>query len=330
VRAVLYGPGAVGIRAARQLHGIEGLTRLTVAGRNQARAGEVVASLGSGASAAPWSTELVQATDVLVLTTPQGHRALAEAALAQGVHVVSVTDDVDEVRSLLQLDFEARERGLSVVIGAGLAPGLSCVLARHAAADFSSVEEVHVAKVGTAGKACARQHHRALDGEAIDWRDGTWSRRTGGSGRELCWFPDPIGALDCYRAALPDALLLAPAFPGVERVTARVAAPRRDRLTARLPMLRPSAREGAIGAVRVEVRGRRGAAHDVRVLGALDRPGSAAGAVAAQAASWAVAGRFARPGAAGLGELVADTVPFLRELAERGVRAALFEGHGAG
>ena len=242
---------------------------------------------------------------------------------------MSVTDDVDEVRALLQLDLEARERGLSVVIGAGLAPGLSCVLARHAAADFSCVEEVHVAKVGTAGKACARQHHRALAGEAIDWRDGAWSRKTGGSGRELCWFPDPIGGLDCYRAALPDALLLTPAFPDVERVTARVAAPRRDRLTARLPMLRPSGREGAIGAARVEVRGRRGTAHDVRVLGALDRPGSAAGAVAAQAASWAVAGRFSRPGAAGLAELVTDTAPFLRELAERGVRAALFEGHGA-
>ena len=31
--------------------------------------------------------------------------------------------------------------------------------------------------------------------------------RAGGSGRELCWFPDPIGAVDCYRPALPDPLL---------------------------------------------------------------------------------------------------------------------------
>ena len=27
----------------------------------------------------------------------------------------------------------------------------------------------------------------------------------GGTGRELCWFPDPIGGRDCYRAALADA-----------------------------------------------------------------------------------------------------------------------------
>ena len=43
-----------------------------------------------------------------------------------------------------------------------------------------------------------------------------------------------------------------------ERVTARVAASRRDRLTARLPMLRPPHPEGLIGAVRVEVRGGQG------------------------------------------------------------------------
>ncbi len=69
--------------------------------------------------------------------------------------------------------------------------------------------------------------------------------------------PIPIGAQDCYRAALPDALLLLPAFPGVRRVTSRVAATRRDRLTAGLPMLWPTHPEGGPGAVRVEVRGRR-------------------------------------------------------------------------
>ncbi|MBW3669757.1 MAG: hypothetical protein KY443_11160, partial [Actinobacteria bacterium] len=91
-------------------------------------------------------------------------------------------------------------------------------------------------------------------------------------------------------------------------------------------MLRPPHPEGLVGAVRVEVRGRRGQGRDVRVLGALDRPGVAAGAVAAVAATWASEGRFTRAGAAGLGELVADPVPFLAELARRGVRAAAFEG----
>ena len=165
---------------------------------------------------------------------------------------------------------------------------------------------------------------------ALDWRDGGWAAAAGGgSGRELCWFPDPVGAEDCYRAALPDALLLVPAFPGVERVTARMAATRRDRLTARLPMLRPPHPEGGPGAVRVEVRGRRGRGRDVRVLGAMDRPAVAAGAVAALAAVGAAQGRLARAGAAGLAELV-DPVRSSRAAPGAGVKAAVFRGCGLG
>lgn len=332
MRIVLVGAGAVGARAARQLHNPATVSDLVISDTDQGRAAAVAASLGEPARSAPWSDGLLEDARVVVLAATAGvHRRLAEVALERGCDVVSVTDDADEAAGLLDLDAEARERGRRVVVGAGFSPGLTCVLARHAAADLSAVDEVHVAKAGTGGPACARQHHRALAGEAIDWRDGAWVRRAAGSGRELCWFPDPVGGLDCYRAALPDARLLHPAFPGVGRITARVSASRRDRVTSRLPMLRPPHPDGVIGAVRVEVRGRRGAASDTRILGALDRPAVAAGAVAAVAAAWAAEGRLAGPGAGGLAVMVADPVPFLHELAARGVRAAVFEGaHGAG
>lgn len=327
MKIVLAGAGVVGARAARQLHGFDGLSELVVADRDGARAEQVAASLGRPARSAPWTDGLLDGATVLVVTLPAGtHADLARQAVDRGVDVVSATDDVGETRRLLELDSDARRDGRTVVVGAGFSPGLTCLLARHAAAGFSSVDEVHVAKAGTGGPACARQHHAALAGEAVDWRDGEWVSRPAGSGRELCWFPDPVGGLDCYRAALPDALLLRPAFPGASRLTARVSATRRDRVTARVPMLRKPHAEGTIGAVRVEVRGRRGAATDARVLGAIDRPGVAAGAVAAVAAGWAAGGRFVRSGAAGLGELVAEPAPFLHELAERGVRAAVFEG----
>src|SRR5258708_7949362 len=71
------------------------------------------------------------------------------------------------------------------------------------------------AGAGAGGPACARVRRRALGACALDWRDGTWVRRPGGSGRELAGFPDPGGGQDCYRASLPDALVLVPAFAGV-------------------------------------------------------------------------------------------------------------------
>lgn len=319
------GTGAVGSRAARQLLSTDGVDEVVVADRDEAKAAAVVASLGQGSRAATVDG-VVGDVAVVVVATPKYHADIAADAIRAGVDVVSTSDELDEVRSLLALDSEARERSRTIVVGAGFSPGLTCVLARHAASSFDTIDEIHVAKSGTGGPACARQHHRALGGTAIDWRDGVFVRRQGGSGRELCWFPDPVGGQDCYRAALPDALLLVEAFPQVRRVTARMAATRRDRLTFRLPMLRPPHPEGVIGGVRVEVRGRRGPSRDVDVLGVMDRPGVAAGAVAAVAASTVASGALIRPGAAGLAALLEDPVPFLRELARRGVKAAMFEG----
>ncbi|MDP9388495.1 MAG: hypothetical protein M3Q48_11445 [Actinomycetota bacterium] len=326
--AVVVGTGAVGARAARQLLGAEGVEHLLLVDSDEGRMVSVAASLGAPATPAVWAPGALGPGDVVVLATPPPHLELATSAVERGAHVVSVGDAVPDVGRLLELDDLARRQGATVAVAAGFSPGYTCALARHAASGFDEVDEVHVARAGTGGPACARRHHQALTQEALDWRDGAWTSRRGGSGRELCWFPDPVGAQDCYRGGLPDALVLVPAFPGVRRVTARVAATRRDRLTARLPMLRQPHPEGLLGAARVEIRGRRGPATDVRVLGALDRPAVAAGMVAGVTALWAVGGRLARPGAGGLAELVGQPVPFLHELARRGLRAAAFEGNG--
>ena len=327
MQLTVLGAGAVGARVVRQLASTPDVAGLSVADLDHRRADGVVSAVADVARvrATAAGHRWWEGADVAVLAlAPGGHGRLAEELLEQGISVVAVSDDTADVSALLALDEEARERGCTVVVGAGFAPGLTCVLAAHAASRLDRVDEVHVAKVGTGGPACARAHHRSLRGHSIDWRDGTWLRRRGGSGRELCWFPDPAGPEDCYRAAAPDALVLVPAFSGVRRVTARVAASRRDRLTAQLPMLRRPHPEGKLGAVRVEVRGRRGTAQDAAVLGAIDRPAVAAGAVAAVAALALARGRMTRTGAGGLAEL-AEPVPFLADLARRGVKAAAFD-----
>jgi len=321
----VIGLGATGARAARQLLASGTVENLDVRDADGERQQAVLAALGDPAGEGLEA----EALDVAVVATAGGGQAdLAADLVRHGVHVVTTTDAVDDVLALEDLGREAEARGVTVVVGAGFSPGLTCVLAVHASSPFDVVEEVHVAKVGTGGPACARQHHRALSKPALDWREGGWVRRRGGSGRELCWFPDPVGPEDCYRAALPDALLLRPAFPSAQRLTSRVAANRRDRFTARLPMLRRPHPEGGPGAVRVEVRGQRDGVPAERVLGVMDRPAVAAGAVAAQAALWVAEGRIDRPGSHGLAALV-DPVPFLAGLADRGVRAAVFEGSGA-
>ena len=318
------GGGAVGARAGRQLVEADDVDAVVVAGAGDASRAAVVEGCGPKVSDGGADPTAVTA-DAVVLTGPAGtHVDVARAHLERGTPVASCSDAVDDVQGLLALDDLARDRGVALVVGAGFSPGYTCLLARHAASRLDSVDEIHVARSGTGGPACARQHHRALAGTAIDWRDGEWQERQAGSGRELCFFPDPIGAADCYRAELPDPFVLVPAFSGVNRVTARLAASRRDRLTSRLPMLRRPHPEGLVGAVRVEVRGRLDGAHQVVVLGALDRPAVASGAVVALAGRLAGRGELA-PGAAGLAT-VADPVPMLTALADIGIKAAIFDG----
>jgi hypothetical protein len=331
VKAAVVGCGAVGARVARQLLATSTVDEVVLHDAVEGRAAAVARVLGAGARVLrpngmhddlPREVPLV---DVLVLATPaEQHLHWARRAVEQGVSVVSLTDAIEDVQLLVGLSRDARAAGVSVVVGAGFCPGLSCVLARYGAERFDVVDEVHVAKYGTGGPACARQHHRALSGAALDWRDGGWVRRRGGSGRELLWFPEPVAARDCYRAALADALLLTPSFPEATRITSRMAATRRDRLTAGFPMLRAPHPEGRVGAVRVELRGRRHGTHEVTVVGASEAPAVGAAAVASTAAAWTVAGRFP-PGAAGLAAL-AEPRAFLVDLLDRGVRVFSFDG----
>jgi phosphoribosylcarboxyaminoimidazole (NCAIR) mutase len=255
---------------------------------------------------------------VVLLAAPGPGGELAAASVRASVPVVSVSDDPAEVRTLLELDGEARRRGVAVSAGAGMAPGLSCLLAAWAVTKMD--------EVGTGGPACARRRHAALREVLDEWRDGAWARKVAGSGRELVWFPGYSGA-DCYRVNRPDSLLLTRAFPTLRAATARAAASRRDRFTSRLPMLRPPHPEGTVGAVRVEVRGRRAGEAEVVILGAAGRAALLAGTVAASAAVRAATGRL-RPGAGGLASLVSSPGELLAELSERGVNILTFEGGG--
>jgi hypothetical protein len=326
MRVGVLGAGAVGARAVRQLATTPDPPEIAVADIDQPKADRIAAALAPNVTAVP--PDDLAGVDVIMLTTPAPHAEATEVYLRDGSSVVSTSDDVADVDHLLGLDVRAKELDRTVVVGAAFAPGLSSLLARYAASQFDAVDEIHVAAHGTGGPACARQHHQALTGLALVWHDGVWMERASGSGRELCWFPDPVGARDCYRAELADPLLLVPAFPRVARVSARLSATRRDRITARLPMLRPPHPEGTLGAVRVEVRGMRGGRRDIEVLGAIDRPAAAAGAVAAIAVTHVLA-RNARPGAFGLANGGVDAEGLLVELASRGVKAARYVGAAA-
>ncbi len=324
VHVTVVGAGATGAHTARALLRLPGDHRLTLVDRDGRKAQRLAASLGGNVSASS-SLATVEQADAVVLCVPAGvHAPLTEEALARNADVVSIADAVADVQALCALQVRAAAAGRRVVVGAGFSPGLSCVLARHAAARFDEVTEISVAKSGTGGPDCARQHHRALVAPNWEWRDGRWVRRRGSSGRRLAWFPDLIGPRDCYRAGLPEPFLLQRAFPEAQRITARMAATRRDRLTGWLPMLRPPHADGGPGGLLVEVWGRRSGVSEVVVFGAADHPALVAGAVAAVTVQGIAADWFP-VGVSTLAQL-ADSVAVLGALHDLGVRVSTFEG----
>ncbi len=266
----------------------------------------------------------VQDGDIVVLAHGGIHGPDAQGLLGRGLHVVTVGEQVDDAKQLMGLD--PAETGTTLVVGAAMAPGLAGLIARHLADQLATVDEIHVAVHGTAGPACARAHHRSLSGLVAGWHDREWSDYVGGSGRELCWFPEPIGAKDCYRNGTSVTLLLHRAFPEAERISGRRSARRRDRLTAWLPMLRPPHPEGGIGALRVEIRGAdANGGRQCLIAGVAELVGTAAAATAAAFAS-ALAEGALPTGVIVAGAAHLPTVDLLARVQSHGVRLQEFTG----
>lgn len=324
---LVAGLGEVGIRAARQLIDTPGVDNVVVASRRVEHAREVATALHDGAEPYqlgrddPLPTDL----DAVVTALPgDADASLARRAVAAGIPYASAADRDATLRSLLALDIEAKAHATRVVAGCGLAPGLTDVLARHAVGALDAVDELHVARWGVAGSESAAEARRAQREEAREWRDGELVHEKH-RGAELIWFPDPVGARECELVATGVELLVV-ANPGAGRVTARLGVPSAKRFTP------PGRRDPGAdwGAVRVEAWGWRGTARTSVVYGVIERTAVAAGTVlgvtgASLAGALPEVGSAPEPGATGLGAVV-QPVPFLAELARRGVKAAAFEG----
>ena len=324
---LLVGVGAVGARAARQLVETPGVDRLLLADARPARVAEVAEAMGTKAEIVDWQpgTALPEGVDAVACAVPSGDDVtIARDALDAAVPFVSASDDTATIRQLLELDAAAREIGAPLVVGAGLAPGLSDVLVRHAADSFDTVDDVNIARWGAAGEASASAVRVALSDRGAELRGGVVVELRKRGGEELVWFPNPVDARPCEPVS-NGLELLTHAVPGLPRASMRFG--RTERPARSLPRRRDPMNEW--GALRVEVWGVRGAVREPVVFGAIERTATATGTVLAVTTAGLVGALpsviRAEPGAHGLGAVV-ESRAFLAELARRGLKVAIFEG----
>lgn len=248
------------------------------------RESKVATRLWNGRLGSDFSIAEGSEPDVALLAGPVAHQlAACERLLSRGISVVSTAGDPEAVKTMWSFGNLAARSGVSLVVGAASAPGISSLIASHLHSAFDRVSDIHIYVFGTGGPACAREHHRSMSRNGNEVRDSRLMRSLSGSGRSLVYFPEPVGPADCYFAALADPFLLHLSFPDVERIQARSAATRRDRLTARLPMMRRPHPEGRLGGVVVEVRGTNGGSWDHRMIGTNTPVASGAASMAALA-----------------------------------------------
>jgi len=326
VQALVIGAGAVGTKVAQQLLSSNTVDKIILRDTSPEKLGLASKTLGNRVEVEHFPFSQNMDADLVIVASPRGTQLEAvKKAVSLRRPTVVVSDGLSETVSILSLEKEAFEFGVPVVVGTGFAPGLSCVLTAYGKTLLEKTEEIHVSKMGTGGPACALVHHRALSRMSFGWREDKWDKRLGGSGRELLWFPEPVGPQDCYHAALSDPILLHNAFPEVSRISAKMAATRRDRFTAFFPMLSPPHDEGGVGAIRVELRGSNNGVQENIVLGVSEHPALAAASVTALTSEYILKQKINLNHMSTLA-LIVEPSEFLSELTKRSIAVEIFEG----
>ena len=301
----LVGLGAVGRRLLSELLSTRSVELVRVRSR---RVDVAAAQVGGLARVEVVGEGRRVDADWMAVTTEAGaQRSALRLAADAGIPAVSVCDDPDLVTELLE------GWAAPVVVGATFSPGLTDVMAVHAAGLLDEVTELHVARHLSGSRSCAEARARAL-------------KREGRDGRELWFFPSPVDGQDTYRADLAEVHTLRAAHPEVARLSARISMNRRERLPVMvgLPPFPSPQKPAGVGAAVVEARGRQGTSTASVVLGVVDRIEAATAALAATCGELLVSGGAERRSCAITAGQVAPSVSMLKVLARRGVTIARF------
>ncbi|AEB10931.1 saccharopine dehydrogenase family protein [Marinithermus hydrothermalis] len=148
-------------------------------------------------------------------------RPLAEAALEAGVPYVSLCDDHEAAKAVLELDAAAREKGIAIITGLGWTPGLTNLAARRLYAELGGLEAVRIFWAGASadakGHAVVLHTLYAFNGFVPRFVDGLFEWVPAGSAPEPVAFPPPVGTVLNYYLGHPEPVTL-PRYLPVARV----------------------------------------------------------------------------------------------------------------
>lgn len=219
MRVLLLGStGIVGRRVAVELARNKDVNDLIIAGRNYERLHRSASLLGAKARVALMDLEddvvldaaCVQA-DVVVNCCGPAHLTelpAAGAAIEAGVAYVSLGDDYAAAGAVADLDEKARATASTAVVGCGLSPGITTLLAAFARAELDDITEIEISlahsyrDLPTPAHTAHLLHTLGAPGASIN--DHELSVDLAGGSPHLVYFPEPVGWVETVACGHPE------------------------------------------------------------------------------------------------------------------------------
>lgn len=215
---LLGGTGIVGRRVAAELARSEAVTDLVVGGRNYENLHRLTSLLGDKARAALLNLEdeivlgaaCIQ-SDVVVNCCGPAHLTelpAASAAIEAGVAYVSLGNDYAAAGAVADLDERARASGSIAVLGCGLSPGITTLLAALAREELDDVTETEISLANsyrdlpTPAHTAHLLHTLGAPGASIN--DGELGIDRAGGPPHLVYFPEPVGWVETVGCGHPE------------------------------------------------------------------------------------------------------------------------------
>jgi saccharopine dehydrogenase-like NADP-dependent oxidoreductase len=152
-----------------------------------------------------------------------------KAAIDAGKNFVDYCDDVTPTLEMLELSEQAREKGITAIIGLGASPGILNLIAREAADKLDATREVNmywcIGKGEPEGPAVLDHTFDIMDGDVLQFLDGQEVLVPALSGtQEEVDMPGGYGRLPTAYVGHPEPVTLPRYIPGLQKVVSKYAA----------------------------------------------------------------------------------------------------------
>lgn len=211
---VLGGAGAMGMVTTRDLADSPAVSEVILCDANMEKAEEVASWVASDKlSIRPVDIsnrksliDAIKDADAVANAIPYHFNlAVTRSVITAGKDLTDLGGVYYMTQKQLNLDRVARESGVTVVLGCGVAPGIADVLAKYGAGKLDQVEEIHI-RYGEVNLTPAKYKwtfrtvlEEYTKGPVI-YQNGEFKKLPPFSGKHTVKFPEPVGKRSCCYA----------------------------------------------------------------------------------------------------------------------------------